>query len=104
LERKVLVHDDHARLSAIGLLRTCVMRAVTRLTGGGIGCQLATHELRKWDALPSPMTQQLMRSCHRFDAAVESADKLGHGLGRLRARLTPSTAMTEKKRRKTGQI
>src|SRR5215831_9245046 len=35
-----------------------------RIAGSGVGRQLATHQFRQRDALPVPVTQQLMRGCH----------------------------------------
>src|SRR5262245_62453881 len=55
----------------------------SRIAGGGIGLKLMTHKFRKGDAPPTPMAQKLMRSCHRFDAAIESHDKLSHSAARL---------------------
>src|SRR5215831_20072555 len=45
------------------------------------------YKFRQRYALPAPSTQQLVRNCHRFDAAVEGSDEFRHrtaGLSRTR--------------------
>jgi hypothetical protein len=37
----------------------------------GVGRKLVTDEIRKWDALPTAMTQQIMGNGHRFDTTIE---------------------------------
>src|SRR5262249_20458011 len=55
----------------------------SRIAGSSIGLKLMTHKFRKGDAPPTRMAQKLMRGGHRFDAAIESRDKLSHLAARL---------------------
>src|SRR5262249_25057207 len=49
-----------------------------RIVSSGIGREFVTDEVRKRNAAPTRVAQQLMRGCHRFDAAFDCSDKVSH--------------------------